>query len=92
MEKPSSLDGTAIAIGMAIGVAIGVALDNIGAGIGIDTANLRELARRTNGKVISPTDTDQIMPTLWRDAALTPWLCGLAVVLIGWALLHWKRA
>jgi hypothetical protein len=62
------------------------------AGIGVDEANLRELARRTGGRVIGPAESGPILPTVWRDAALTPWLASLAVVLIGWSLVHWKRS
>jgi hypothetical protein len=61
-------------------------------GIGVDESNLRELTRRTGGKMIGPPESGPVLPTFWRDGALTPWLAGIAVVLISWSLVHWKRS
>jgi hypothetical protein len=60
--------------------------------IGADEAALRTLAERTGGRLIAPAESGPIVPKLWRDTALVPWLCGAASLLIAVGLIHWKRA
>jgi hypothetical protein len=59
--------------------------------VGNDRAALREIADRSGGEVILPTDHEPIdfrWPT--REIALTGWICGMGLVLIGAGLVVWR--
>ncbi len=61
--------------------------------VGNDHAAMRELAERSGGMVIWPSDHGSIdfrWPT--REILLTPWICLLGLVLIGAGLVVWRMA
>jgi hypothetical protein len=61
--------------------------------VGNDHAAMRELAERTGGAVISPTDHGPI-DFRWprRETPLTSWICAAALALIGAGLVVWRIA
>ncbi len=61
--------------------------------VGNDHAALRELAEKSGGAVIWPSDHGPIdfrWPRI--EIPLTAWICGLGLVLIGAGLVVWRRA
>jgi hypothetical protein len=59
--------------------------------VGNDHAAMRKLAERSGGEVIWPTDHGRI-DFRWplREIALTNWICGLSLILIGAGLVWWR--
>jgi hypothetical protein len=61
--------------------------------VGNDHAAMRELAERSGGAVVWPTDHGVIdfrWPT--KEISLTAWICGLGLVLMGAGLVVWRMA
>jgi hypothetical protein len=61
--------------------------------VGNDHAAMRELAEKSGGAVVWPTDHG-VIDFRWprTDISLTAWICGLGLVLIGAGLVVWRIA
>jgi len=59
--------------------------------VGNDHAAMRELAQRSGGELVWPTDHGPI-DFRWpqRETSLAPWMCALALALIGAGLVVWR--
>ena len=61
--------------------------------IGVDRAALAELARRTGGRVIEPSDTSRIdLPAPRQGSSLVAYLAAVGALLLAAGLVRWRTA